>query len=307
MALIEFPTEAFEKIIDSQGNTTFTGWILSLNEATSAAKWLIQRETKSGGMIFIDYASQKFDQVFDDRVALFATIPFVNQLSIQFDGNNDRVVITNDTTIDFENNVAFTASMWVKTTDAVWTAMEKTVTNRGYQINRSGQRLVYELRASGTGDRIRVRENADNSVLVDGSWHHIAVTYDGSITAAGVTLYIDAVAQAVNIQNDTLVGTTLNAGDLTLGASTGGGDEFAGNMDEPSIWRRELTSIEITAIYNLGFPVDLLLAEPLNLEMWLRNGDGDIFPNILDQTLNANDGVMTDMVAGNIEGTVPGE
>ena len=78
---------------------------------------------------------------------------------------------------------------------------------------------------------------------------------------------------------------------------------FAGNLDEISIWGKALSSSEITALYNSGAPTDLLTSSAVaNLNHWYRMGDPGgtgSFPTILD-VRGGLDMTMTNMASSNI-------
>ena len=204
-------------------------------------------------------------------------------------------------------------NLWLKTSDTTSgvTYFEKNSSNVGWRFYLSANRLIIELRGTGgTGDRIRVR--TDNNVTYnDGSWHMISCTYDGSGNASGITIYIDGVSETLDIQNDTLTTDTSVAANAAIAARTGGGNNFGpGNIDEVSIWDVELSSANITTIYNSGTPIDLqgqgVSPITTSLNYWARMGDGpsDSFPTIQDVE-NSINGTMTNMTAGDIETEVP--
>ena len=66
---------------------------------------------------------------------------------------------------------------------------------------------------------------------------------------------------------------------------------FDGNIDEVTIYNAELTSGEVTTLYNSGTP-----SEPstTNLVSYYKMGDGDTYPTITDNQ-GSNNGTMTNM------------
>lgn len=314
---------ALTEIIDNTGSpgTVFIGRVadtampVSFEQPadTSLAIWQIQRITTTQNFIITQFAGTgAFDQIFDDRADLFQDLPFENAFSLQFDGANDRVEWLDNAVIDFDRLDANSGFIWVKTADSsATTYIEKNSSSTGYRLYFNAQNLTFEYRATGTGDRIRVRVQNIRATVQDGNWHQVGWTYDGSGNASGVAIYLDGVAQTIDIQNDTLTGSTLNVGALTMAARSGGGSNFGpGNMDELALWDVELTSGEVTTIYNSGVALDLQGqgASPItaSLVFWSRNGDGlsDIFPTIQDVEALLN-GTMLNMTAGDIESEVP--
>ena len=83
---------------------------------------------------------------------------------------------------------------------------------------------------------------------------------------------------------------------------------FAGNLDEISIWSKALSASEIADLYNSGVPTDLLTSAPAaNLINWFRMGDPGgtgSYPTISDAK-GSIDMTMTNMAAANITTNVP--
>ena len=81
----------------------------------------------------------------------------------------------------------------------------------------------------------------------DGNWHHVVVTFNGSI----VYVYLDSVKSSGWSWPYTLA--YLSTGDnLLLGTNTGGSLKLNGSMDEVGIWDRALTDSEVAELYNSG-------------------------------------------------------
>jgi len=291
----------------------FTGWAEDQSATTAQAKWIMKREIIVGNEVITEWASNTFDQIWDNRDSLFSTIPFVNNFSVQFDGNNDFIDVDDNSLIDFDfESEAASWNFWIKSTDTSGTVeyIEKMLSNTGYRLSLASNRLTIELRATGTGDRIRVRSNV-NVTYRDGNWHMVTITYDGSGDASGVTMYVDGASIVLNTQNDTLTGDTSNIADMAIAARSGGsGANFGpGNLDEVSIWNDELLSADVTALYNSGVPIDLQNQSgtiETALVYWNRMGDGpnDVFPTLEDVENNII-GTMTNMSSGDIESEVP--
>jgi hypothetical protein len=86
---------------------------------------------------------------------------------------------------------------------------------------------------------------------------------------------------------------------------------WAGNIDNSSMWNVELTSSDVTELYNAGKPMDPTLhsrevSSPGSLISWWRMGDasGDVFPTIVDNVAS-NDGTLINMEASDIVEDVP--
>ena len=63
---------------------------------------------------------------------------------------------------------------------------------------------------------------------------------------------------------------------------------------------------QISEIYNSGSPTDLSLhSQAGNLAGWWRDGDGDTYPTISDESGNSKDATMINLSAASIETIVP--
>lgn len=88
--------------------------------------------------------------------------------------------------------------------------------------------------------------------VTDGQWHHLAVTYDGSVQV----VYVDGVAQKhLSHWNG---GVPKNNYDLTIGINLVDpnpefnevGSSFDGWMDEPMVFSRALSAAEIKFLFD---------------------------------------------------------
>jgi len=176
----------------------------------------------------------------------------VSNYSMAFDGVNDVMTIG---TIDFTN--PFTVSLWVK-----WVANNIFDNTAGIiQFDKGSQ--VYSF-AIGTGlgssnDTIGVSWNNNHitfgSGYGDDAWHNIVVKGDG-VNLSGVIYYIDGVdvtSIGTPVSNLGLQSTT-----SYVGKNTYAGDRyFKGNIDEISLWDKELSVSDVADIYNGGTPTTI--------------------------------------------------
>jgi len=134
-------------------------------------------------------------------------------------------------------------------------------------------------------------------VVVSNSYQHIALTYD---QASGLAvLYLNGnLVQSANLGSF----TPQTSYDFYLGervSGTDAGSYFGGGMDEPSLYNRALSAIEIAAIYNAGSAgkcapaVASCVTPPSGLVGWWK-GDG----NTLD-SFGGNNGVNQNVTYSN--------
>ena len=72
-------------------------------------------------------------------------------------------------------------------------------------------------------------------------------TYDGSSRAEGVKIYVDGLAQELEVHHDLLAGSIQNSKPFQIGARAGG-SKFKGLLDDVRIYRRELSSAEVAIL-----------------------------------------------------------
>ena len=180
------------------------------------------------------------------------TPSFSNKYSLAFDGVDDRVVVPYNSSLDVASS-SHSLSFWLKTTDgSTQVVMEK---------GRGG-----ELAAFIIGNKIywggAYSYYGGTTVVNDGNWHNIIFVADGAYSA----IYIDGSSVATK----TVALPSTNTDDFVYGTDANGGNAYAGNLDEISIYNYALTSVQVAEIYNSGEPVSLSAYTPV---AWYRNGD----------------------------------
>ena len=230
-----------------------------------------------------------------------------NRFSFEFDGTDDFVGV-GTTSLGITNSI--TVSAWVKIpttntggggTNIQVIACEDTTS--------SGQRN-WNMFWRGTGSNyfafVIHHTNLSSSSVVstgiipnDGQWHNLVGTFDGTINANGLKLYIDG---DLNVQG-TAGSTGINSftsTELNIGRITGQNVwNFLGNIDEVSVWDSD-QSTNISTIYNSGVPNDISSLSPLS---WWRMGDEANFTGgvwtLTDQGSGGNDGTSNAMDENN--------
>jgi hypothetical protein len=92
-----------------------------------------------------------------------------------------------------------------------------------------------------------IREGT-GGLVADNSWHHIVVTYDGSGTAGGLTIYVDGSDASIGGVSDIESGDSMITPErLTIGATGDGAIETFrdGVLDEAVIYGYELSSSQV--------------------------------------------------------------
>ncbi|MFP6581578.1 MAG: DUF1553 domain-containing protein [Candidatus Hydrogenedentota bacterium] len=145
--------------------------------------------------------------------------------------------------------------------------------SRGYEIMIDEGKLVFSLVHFWPGNAVRVQSE---TTLPVGEWVHIAATYDGSSTAAGINLFVNGESATFDILRDKLTRTIWynKKGDdpaLTLGARFRDNGFRNGRMDDFMAFPRKLTAIEVQSIATRQSPAEVIAAaieeDPGSLEV----------------------------------------
>jgi hypothetical protein len=88
---------------------------------------------------------------------------------------------------------------------------------------------------------------SSSTVLANGSWYHVAVVFDGGLSAEQrVRVYVNGVLDITSSESSSTIPAYTSA--LSVGLLPGGGDGFVGTIDEVSVWTRALEPAEIAAL-----------------------------------------------------------
>jgi len=208
--------------------------------------------------------------------------------SLDFDGTDDYVNIAGaDSSLN--SVTAFSISLW-------------------YNLDAYGDVLI----GSGTGNTngiwlqpfsdgkfyVVIRNGATNTLSATvpslNTWVHTVVTYNAGtiklyLTPSGGTTGTTTITNGPSSTSST-IGANLSIGRLAWNSS----DPFYvnGKIDEVAIFDYELTSSQVSSIYNSGSPADLTSYSPVN---WWRMGDNEAGTGttVTDQGSGGNDGTLT--------------
>jgi hypothetical protein len=155
--------------------------------------------------------------------------------ALQFDGNDDEVVIPDSPTLNFAPGSSMTVECWFKvaqTPSNVHILGRRTSCsgNMNYQIAISANQLIF----SSPGNK----QVAKSFVPELNRWYHVAGTYDGSTPR----LYIDGTEQGTQSGSSSLN----DSAPLKIGGSADC-EHFAGQIDEVRLWNVARSATEINA------------------------------------------------------------
>lgn len=255
--------------------------------------------TQSGGqyaVIEIAYSGTTDNYVMTEDTGPPPTLQL--PYATDFDGTNDYVDLGSASELQLERTDAFSFAFWIKTTSTatdkiIFSNLEPAGNNNGYEVSNGGAGLFgLTLSNDITTDRLRVLSDV---AINDGSWHHVAITYDGSSSASGVNIYIDVAAVATTTSWDNLTASIVSTQDVCIMTRPGSGLYIPGRLCEFAVYDKELSASEITAIGNPKRLNQLVTGPVANMLGYWRMGTGDKYPTTTDHSTSGNDGTMTNM------------
>jgi len=199
-----------------------------------------------------------------------------------------------------------TFSFWINTTTTTQGAIfgdPNGYSNYALFSQPSLNRTAFRL---GNNDSGYYQIEVSSGLLNDGNWHHHCLTRDG----VTINYYLDGILQT-NVTNNTL---NASAGTNTtienIFALSDGTFKYGGKLSNVALWTTELTSTQVSTLYNNGKPGDI---SSLNPTGWWKLDDTATFNSgtsvwtIPDDSSNSNDGTSVGMnadslVASNING-----
>jgi uncharacterized repeat protein (TIGR01451 family) len=175
----------------------------------------------------------------------------VGSYAIDLNGTSQYALVPDNASLDIADQI--TVMAWIRpeqyaTQDLIKKATQGSI--NGYELSlattksdASSQRAFFRINQQSNGDTYRV--NAATIYPIDGTWMHVAATYDGS----AMRLYINGVEEG----NLTVPGGTtiaLNNVPLSIGAQSTPSRYFRGWMDDARVYHHALSLSEIQAIIN---------------------------------------------------------
>ena len=233
----------------------------TISEQTQAfEEWLTQRPND------VAIADQVLHMSFDDfKSGANKAIEGVSNTGVQLSG--DDAVGTS--VGNFSRNQPFSLSLWISTPEV----MERAVVlhrsrawtdsaSRGYQLLFEEGKLSFSLIHFWPGNAIRVM--TDDVLPVD-QWFHLAVTYDGSSRADGVTIYLNGERAPSHVVRDNLYKNITGSGgdNIALGQRFRDKGFAGGSVDELFVFQREIEALEVKQVYD-GKSLEDLLALPVD-------------------------------------------
>lgn len=220
-----------------------------------------------------------------------ASSAYINTYSMQFDGVNELINCQDAGNFSFGDGVSSSPrsiSLWVKfnsvSVGPTLIAKDDGDSQRewGIGIFTATGAITAFIKGNLTGT-IQIGRSTPTGTVTTGTWYHIVMTYDGSTASTGIKIYRNASRQDNQNSNaGTFVAAVAGTEPVTIGArgAVGAGrtNFLNGNVDEVSVWTKELSQAEVTELYNGGSPMDAQSHSAIaDLFYYNQMGDGATF------------------------------
>ena len=211
-----------------------------------------------------------------------------------FNGSSE-VVLANEPNFDFDRTDPFSVSFWLKNGN---TSQDlKSIISKYDDLNNQGWGMYYRapydihFQMVDTDSTNEYETRWQNMSANQSNWNHYTVTWDGTLA----TLYQNGSDQssAQNTFANTLTGTTLNNHPVVLSGVGGGYSvrNFTGDLDDVKIYDRELTSTEVSQLYNHDTYSD---SNALGNVTYRISGINPVGTGVVSATHNAFGGTVPD-------------
>ncbi|MCS6777711.1 MAG: DUF1553 domain-containing protein [Chloroherpetonaceae bacterium] len=217
-------------------------------------------------------------------------------MAAQFDGENN---VHFPELGRFGRHTPFTIAFWMRDPRQVQGAAVVFQACGGTDAGPHGYDLLVEqgvltarLFRHWPGNAIAVRTR---QAIPANTWTHVAVTYDGSSRAAGLRIYVNGRSAALQTVRDRML-KSIGYHTLVLGQRFRDRGFKGGQIDELTIFRRELTSLEVAHLVD-GRSLHDALAAPQAHEAALRETYFSAFDPVMRETTQALASAREQLVA----------
>ena len=221
-----------------------------------------------------------------------------NDNALSLDETDDRVVVSDPETMDFDDNESFTVEAWVYDDPSSEVDWNNIVSKKGGGGTTVGWTLRLDssdrpdLFLADGSNRVNVKDTS--LVITEGEWYHLAGVVDRTENQA--KLYVNG--ELVATQSIANLGSFGSASDLIIGSwgDSGNPDYWHGLIDEIRVWDVARSETEISENHNQT----LTGTEAGLIGYWNFNNDENDSTTIKDLTANGNDGTLADGQGDNI-------
>lgn len=190
-------------------------------------------------------------------------------------GMSNNVVQINDAAnLNFNNNLAFSLSVWVA--GETWTTFDGSLYDSPFASGQlNGANIIskgsggggenFELDVYGNDFRFYVHNAADQTsgptttttINNNGVWQHVVCTFDGNAGVTNMAVYVNGILKSNMTAPSSLlssIGQTVNIGNRQSGSSTPYNSPLVGALSDVRIYNYALSASDVTALYNSYSP-----------------------------------------------------
>ena len=219
------------------------------NDSTLVGCWPME---EGSGTSLIDGSAYFNDGAISNGAAWVAGQ--VGTYALDLNGTSQYALVPHDASLNLTNTI--TVAAWIRPEQYATQDIIKKATNGGVngfelslattKADSSSRKVFFRINQVANGDTYRI--NSTTEYPIDGTWMHVAATYDG----ATMRLYINGVEEASLATTVPIATNTLPVG---IGAQSDGTRWFMGWLDEARVYNRVLTLDEIQTLFGNHPPV----------------------------------------------------
>lgn len=275
------------------------GGIYANIDATNLRLWARLRSTpvdESGNGITVSYTGSPVasgEQIPTPQKSKIPDLP-----AATFDGTSDNAAVAATSFLDFSGDVPFSVACWIiKPSDgssAVIFEMPNvgnTASGWGALVSSTAS-VAFALSGTGGG---KVVASTNAAVLPEDEWVHLTITYDGSKSGLGISIYINGKRVPV-FDGSSGTFTTVDADgsrELKLFANFDASSRTAGSLSEFAIWSSVLVPSAVRALYNSTAgrysAKSGIVSLPNRVRIGLEDNEAGSYPNQLRTTGRIHD------------------
>lgn len=208
--------------------------------------------------------------------------------ALHFDGTNDYLTISDNSTFHFSNGFSVDAMLYPTSfinTSTIISQFENTQKAFSIAVS-SGGIVTATFSLDGTSET----SSKSNLRLSLNKWQHLTVTYNNGI----IKIFINGTEDVTAFVTNASTGAIFNSSAAINIGSKNESDYFTGTLDELRIWNKPLNSSIINAIKNKTIPKHINgLITYYNFNQGTSEGDNTSIIQVVDKTDNHNHATIT--------------
>ncbi len=177
-----------------------------------------------------------------------------------FDGTDDHIVISDTDDLSFGDSSSdspFSVTAWINADDITSLPIlaKGTTSVREYLFGFSSlDKLAFGCYDNSDASISIVRAGATTLTSFEGSWIHVAGTYDGSGSENGIKLYINGASESTTSGSNGSYTAMHNLGDAVIGRTFNNGTNYAdGSISNLAVYKTELDAQTISQMAKSRF------------------------------------------------------